>query len=164
MDAFSVVDVTAPPAIITQPASISSIAGGTAAFVVGATGTSPLRYQWFFNGSPLDGQTNKLALLNGVTTAQSGNYYVVITNGFGAVTSAVASLTVDTPESATILSQPYGDTVPVGGYYNFSVVAAGTPPLTYQWFLNDQAITGGTNSNLMLTNVQTTDALSLIHI
>jgi hypothetical protein len=158
MDAFSVVDVTAPPAIITQPASISSIAGGTAAFVVGATGTSPLRYQWFFNGSPLDGQTNKLALLNGVTTAQSGNYYVVITNGFGAVTSAVASLTVGTPESATILSQPYGDTVPVGGYYNFSVVAAGTPPLTYQWFLNDQAITGGTNSNLMLTNVQTTDA------
>ena len=158
MDAFSVVDVTAPPAIITQPASISTIIGGTAAFVVGAIGTSPLKYQWFFDGLPMDGQTNKLVLLNAVTTAQSGNYYVVITNGFGSVTSTVSSLMVNAPESATILSQPCGDTVPVGGYYNFSVVGAGTPPLTYQWYLNGLAITGDTNSNLMLTNVLTTDA------
>jgi len=158
MDAFSVLDASAPPAIVTEPSSVSSIAGGTAAFIVGATGTSPLSYQWFFTNSILDGQTNKLLVLDSLTVGQAGNYQVVIANVFGAATSSIASLLVDASESATILSQPYGDTVPVGGYYNFAVAAAGTPPLTYQWFLDDQAITEATNSNLMLTNVQSTNA------
>jgi hypothetical protein len=158
MDAFSVVDSSAPPSIVNPPASISGIVGGNANFIVGAAGTPPLSYQWFFNGSSLDGQTNKLLALNSLTAEQSGGYRVVITNVFGAVTSAVASLLVDQPFNATILSQPYGDTISVGGYFNFSVVAAGDPPLMYQWFLGSQAINSATNSNLMLTNVQTTDA------
>src|ERR1035438_1663911 len=45
-DAFSVVDASAPPVIVTQPTPASSVAGGTATFSVGATGTSPLSYQW----------------------------------------------------------------------------------------------------------------------
>lgn len=158
MDAFSVVDSSAPPSIVNQPASISGIAGGTAIFIVGAAGTPPLSYHWFFNDSYLDGQTNKLLVLNYLTAEQSGSYRVVITNVFGAVTSAVASLLVDEPFNATILSQPYGDTIPMGGYFNFSVVAAGDPPLMYQWFLDNQAIGSATNSNLMLTNVQASDA------
>ena len=158
MDAFSVVDASAPPVIATQPVSASSTAGGTAAFIVGLTGTSPLYYQWFFNNSPLDGQTNKLLVLDSLATNQAGNYQVIITNVYGAATSTVASLLVEAPVSATILSQPYGDTVPVGGYYNFSVAAGGTPPLTYQWFLNSEPIEGSTNSNLMLTNVQSANA------
>ena len=158
MDAFSVVDSSAPPSIVNPPAPISGIAGGTANFIVGVAGTPPLSYQWFFNGSYLDGQTNKLLVLSSLTTNQSGGYRVVITNAFGAVTSAVASLLVNETFNATILSQPYGDTIPVGGYFNFSVVAAGDPPLTYQWFLDNQAIDSATNGNLMLTNVQTTDA------
>ena len=158
MDAFSVVDATASPVIVTQPASISGFAGGTANFDVGATGTSPLFYQWFFNNSPIDGQTNKLLTLNSLTAGAAGNYLVVVANSFGAATSTVASLLVDDPASATILSEPYGDTVPVGGYFNLGVAAAGPPPLTYQWYLNNVPIAGATNANLMLTNVQTTDA------
>lgn len=158
MDAFSVVDASAPPAIITQPSSISSITGGSAAFIVGTTGTSPLSYQWFFNHSPLSGGTNNVLLMNSLTTYQAGDYQVVITNVFGAVTSTVASLLVDEPLNATILSQPYGDAIPAGGYFNFSVVAAGDPPLTYQWFQDGQPVDGATNNSLMLTNVQSADA------
>jgi hypothetical protein len=158
LDAFSLVDASAPPSIVTQPASVSSFTGGTAAFVVGANGTSPLCYQWFFNNALMDGQTNKTLLLDSLKSERNGNYQVVITNGFGSVTSAVASLVVNGAASATILSQPYGDTVPEGGYFNFGVVAAGTPPLTYQWFQDGQAINDATNSDLMLTNVQPNDA------
>ena len=158
MDAFSVVDASAPPAIVTEPAPISSVAGGTAAFIVGVTGTSPLSYQWFYTNAPLPGQTNKILVLDSLTNGQAGDYLVIITNVFGAATSTVASLRVDDPENATILSQPYGDTVPAGGYYNFSVAAAGTPPLSYQWFRDDQLIPDATSSSLMLTNVQSTNA------
>jgi hypothetical protein len=157
-DAFSVVDVSAPPVIVTQPISASSVGGGTATFSVGATGPSPLSYQWFFNNSPMAEQNGRQLTLNFLTAGAAGNYQVVITNAFGAVTSTVAVLLVDDPGTATILSQPYGDTVPVGGYFNFSVVAAGPPPLTYQWFLNDSAIIGATNGNLMFTNIQMTNA------
>lgn len=158
MDAFSVVDASAPPAIVTEPKSISGISGGSASFVVGVTGTSPMAYQWLFDQSPLNGRTNKVLQLDSLTKSQAGDYQVIITNAYGAITSAVASLVVDEPLNATILSQPYGDTVPVGGYFNFSVVAAGDSPLTYQWYLDNQPVDGATNSSLMLTNVQSTNA------
>lgn len=158
LDAFSVVDASASPTIVTQPESISTIIGGTAVFIVGVNGTLPFSYQWVSNGVPIGGQTNKLLVLDDVTTEEAANYQVIVTNGFGAITSAVASLIVDNPMNATILSQPFGDTVPAGGYFNFSVVAAGTPPLTYQWYLDNEAIAGATKSNLMLTNVQPADA------
>ena len=157
-DAFSVVDVSAPPVIVTQPISASSVGGGTATFSVGASGPSPLSYQWFFNDSPMAGQTGRQLTLNSLTAGAAGDYQVMITNAFGAVTSTVAALLVDDPGTATILSQPYGDTVPVGGYFNLSVVAAGPPPLAYQWFLNNSAIISATNGNLMFTNIQTTNA------
>ncbi|HWH72446.1 MAG TPA: immunoglobulin domain-containing protein, partial [Candidatus Sulfotelmatobacter sp.] len=158
MDAFSVVDLSSPPQIVNEPASISTVAGGTAAFAVGATGSDPLQYQWFFNGAVLAGQTSRYLILESVTTNDSGGYFVTVTNGFGAVTSAPATLYVDAPATPLIVWQPYGDTVPAGGYYSFSVAAAGLPPLTYQWFFHQEALPGATNKTLEFTNVQPAQA------
>lgn len=158
MDAFSVVDASAPPAIVTPPHFISTLVGGTAAFLVGATGTAPLTYQWFFNGAALDGQTSNLLLIPSASTNDVGNYFVVVTNNFGSVTSSVVGLNVDAPIDATILSQPYSDVVPVGGYFAFTVAAAGTPPLGYQWFLNGVSIVNATNNSFALNSVQLTNA------
>jgi hypothetical protein len=154
LDAFSVVDVSDPPKVVTQPASVSSVAGGSASFAVGVTGTGPLQYQWYFQNALIDGANDSQLNLTSLTTNQIGDYRVVITNNFGMATSAVASLLVDVPHGATILFQPYGDTVPAGNDFNFTVVATGTPPLTYQWFFNGTNIDGATNQNLALTNVQ----------
>lgn len=158
MDAFSVVDASAPPEIVTQPASVSTLVGGTASFLVGARGSTPLHYQWCFNQTPLGGENDKRLVLDSVGTNQAGNYSVIVTNGFGAVTSQVASLVVDAPQVATILAQPFGDTVTVGGYFQASVVASGTPPLSYQWFHNDTLVGGATNRSLVLTNIQPADS------
>lgn len=154
MDAFSAVDVSDPPAIVTQPTSLSSVVGGAATFAVGVTGTVPLHYQWYFQGALMDGETGSQLELSSLTTNQIGDYRVVITNNFGMITSAVASLLVNVPVGATILFQPYGDTVPAGNDFNFTVVATGTPPLSYQWFFNDTAVDGATSHTLTLTNVQ----------
>lgn len=82
-----------------------------------------------FNNTSLDGQTNKLLVLNPVTAEQAEDYQVIVTNNFGAMTSSVAALSVDAPFNATLLSQPYGDTVSVGGYFDFTVGTGETPPL-----------------------------------
>lgn len=158
MDAFSVVDLRAPPAILAPPSSISTLIGANALFLVDAAGAMPLHYQWRFNGGPLTNESKPLLTLNLVNASAAGAYTVVITNRFGAITSEVATLTLDAPTNATILVQPYGDLVFAGGFYSFNVVAAGLAPLRYQWFFNGLAIANATNRNLSFTNVSLTNA------
>ena len=146
------------PSIVTQPSTVSTVAGGVAAFIVGANGTAPLSYQWFFNDQPLPGQNAPTLVLDPVTTGDAGTYFVKVSNPLGSVTSASASLLVDAPTNVTILLQPYGGVVPAGSYFNLSVVAAGTPPLSYQWYLNGEALLDGTNRSLLLSNVQLSNA------
>jgi hypothetical protein len=57
-----------------------------------------------------------------------------------------------------IVNQPVGQTVIAGANVSFSVTAGGTPPLSYQWRLEGNALGGATNSALNLDNVQATDA------
>lgn len=68
--------------------------GGTADFSVDAAGNLPLAYQWFFGGAALLGATNSDLQLTNVQFSQAGAYTVVVTNAFGAVTSAPATLVV----------------------------------------------------------------------
>ena len=64
-----------------------SNAGANATFVVAATGSAPLSFQWRRNGAALAGATNAtLALLN-VTPADAGSYTADVTNSAGAITS-----------------------------------------------------------------------------
>jgi len=58
-----------------------------------------------------------------VQTSNAGSYDVVITNALGAVTSAVATLTVWV--SPGISQQPQSRTIPPGADATFSVTASG---------------------------------------
>ena len=88
------------PAVVTPPASQLVQVGSNAMFSVLAPGTSPLDYQWRFNGSPIVGATNNSFTQTNTQFAQAGGYDVVITNFAGSVTSAVAMLTVNRPPMA----------------------------------------------------------------
>jgi len=57
-----------------------------------------------------------------------------------------------------IVRQPAGQTVAAGANATLWVLAAGSPPLAYQWSLNGVDLSGATASALCLTNVQATDA------
>lgn len=82
------------PGITTQPASLSLTVGDPALFSVTATGTAPLHYQWYFNtNTVMSGQTNPLLSFTAQTN-DAGKYSVIITNNYGAITSAVAALTI----------------------------------------------------------------------
>jgi uncharacterized delta-60 repeat protein len=83
------------PAITGQPVSQNTNAGGAAAFSLTASGTAPLDYQWRKAGVAMAGATNASLTLTNVQRADAGCYDVVASNGFGTVTSAVASLTVN---------------------------------------------------------------------
>ena len=85
----------APPAITAQPQNWTNVVGFAATFGVGATGSAPLRYQWYFNTNTLlANRTNATLSFTIASTNDAGGYSAIITNRFGSVTSTVARLTV----------------------------------------------------------------------
>jgi hypothetical protein len=150
------------PAITQQPASLTVTAGQAATFSVMATGTAPLSYQWFMNGTA-SGTNSDTFSIGAATVGQTGAHIdVTVTNAAGAVTSAMAILTVTAAATApTITQQPASETVTAGQAASFSVTATGTAPLSYQWFVNGTA--SGTNSSTF-SIAQTTTAQNGAHI
>jgi hypothetical protein len=121
-----------------------------------ATGT-PLNYQWWFNNTALSAATNGTYSVAAAQLAQSGNYFVVITNLAYAVTSAVATVAVS---NLAILTQPVSVTAGYAQTATFTVAAVGLPPLSYQWRKNGAPLLGATNSTLTLRELQASDAAS----
>jgi hypothetical protein len=157
LDAFSVLWLNAPPEIISQPRSASAFPGYPAAFTVGVRGAEPLSYQWYFAGRAMSGKTSRTFTIDSVSAASAGEYFAVVTNAFGAVTSAPAVLNIEKDASPVIVLQPVGDFVAAGEYFVMYVAAAGTPPLNYRWFRNEQPLADATNRHLIFPAVQAAD-------
>src|ERR1039458_9912386 len=152
--------VYVPAGIATQPSSQTTTQGLNAAFSVVPSGTAPFSYQWCLNGAPLSGATSSALALTNVQTTDAGSYTVVVTNSWGSVTSAVATLTVLVPVG--IATQPQSQAVVVGQSPTFSVSASGTAPFSYQWRFNGTSLAGATKSALTLSNVQSNKAGSYL--
>ena len=126
----------AAPRITTQPADQTVAAGNTATFQVVATGTAPLTYHWHKNGVAIGGATSASFTTGSLTSADSGaTYSVVVSNAAGTATSRAAKLTVS-GTAPSITTQPLDQTVASGKSATFTVVAAGSAPLSYQWRRN----------------------------
>ena len=147
---------TGAPAIGTQPANQSVVAGQTASFSVTATGNGPLTYQWKKNGTDIEGVTTSSHTTDATVLADSGAVFtVVVTNSAGSVTSSGAALTVNAAPPA-ITAQPTAQTITAGQTATFSVTATGTGTLSYQWKKNGTNITGGMGAT---TSIYTTPAM-----
>ena len=80
------------PYIITQPISASVNAGTAFTNTVVVHGSATLSYQWYTNGVAFGGQIGASLILNPVVAGDaSTNYYMVVKNNYGSVTSAVVS-------------------------------------------------------------------------
>ncbi len=145
------------PILVTQPQVQIVDAGANVSFTASALGSWPLSYQWFIGDSPISNGINATLTLTGVQPAQAGSYHVVVTNAYGAAVSSNALLTVLTyPPTLTL--QPKSVTTYEGRTATFTAKAAGTAPLSYQWFFNGAALPGKTTTALTLANVQSNNA------
>jgi sugar lactone lactonase YvrE len=157
-----------PPAIISQPQSLTITNGSPASFSVTVSGTTPLGCQWQMNGinltdgGEISGSANTNLVLSAARMGDAGNYTVIITNAWGCVTSTVATLAVVSPP--VITQTPASLIVGVGGAANFKVTASGTAPLGYQWRMNRMNLTdggeisGSGTTNLVLSATALSDA------
>jgi hypothetical protein len=106
--------VTAPT-ISTQPANQTIIAGQTATFSVLAAGTAPLSYQWQKGTTVIAGAGSASYTTPAATLADSGSQYsVIVSNSAGTITSAGATLTVNSATSATDVLTYHNDIARTG--------------------------------------------------
>ena len=150
--------VLIPPTITTNPTNLTVATGSSPVFSVTAGGSAPLQYQWYLGdtNTPLADATNATLTLNTVDAADAGSYFVVVTNSVGIATSLAATLTVLGPP--VIGSQPESQAVTVSNNATFTVVVAGSAPLTYKWFFNTNTPVGVNSNLLALPNVQASNA------
>jgi hypothetical protein len=168
----AVINVLIPARIVQHPASIVTRFGSTNfatwghtfsnfTFVVSASSSSPLRYQWRFNGVDIFGATNSVLVVSNATLADAGTYDASVTDALGTLQSAPATLTIHIP--VFILQPPSPVTAVVGDTVHFVVNAAGTDPIGYRWRRNGINIyptNGGITpfTSLTINNVQPSNA------
>src|SRR6266446_6535310 len=154
------------PSVATQPTSQTVMAGQTASFSVAATGSAPLSYQWRKNSGAVSGATSSSYTTPATTSSDNGaQFTVLVSNTAGTVTSSAATLTVNAaPVAPTITAQPISQTVTAGQTATFTVVAAGTAPLGYQWQKNGANIAGATSTSYTTPATTTTDSGSTFRV
>ncbi|MFM8357401.1 MAG: immunoglobulin domain-containing protein, partial [Verrucomicrobiota bacterium] len=120
-----------------------------------ATGSAPLAYQWRRDGVDIPGATGPSFEKSGATPADSGNYSVRVANAAGSAESAPAALLVLAPP--VITRQPAPLTLLAGLAATFTVEAAGSGTLTYQWFREEVALEGASGPVLNLSSLLVSD-------
>lgn len=90
-------------------------------------------------------------------TIANGRLYAIGTVGADATSLPVPYASVAISIPPTITTQPTSVTAADGSSTSFSVTATGAGTLTYQWFLNGNAIAGATASSYSLPTVRSTD-------
>ena len=89
---------------------------------------------------------------NNVSASNAGSYTVVITNLYGSVTSAVATLVVQAPP--VITAPPASQVAVAGSSPIFSVTVAGSGPFGYSWYFDiTNLLQSGASSTLALADV-----------
>lgn len=88
--------VVDPPVIQQQPQSLTVTAPAIATFTVYASGTYPMTYQWYKNGTAITGAREYSYSTTETSTADTGaQFTVIVRNAAASVTSAPATLTVN---------------------------------------------------------------------
>jgi len=138
-------------------------AGTVVTFTATTSGASPLYYQWQFNnGSGFNNiagvNTNTLVLNTAITNA--GSYQLVLTNSYGAVTSAPVTLTVSAASISQVTVSP-ANNVFAGTPVTLAASVSGAPPLYLQWqFNNGSGFSNipGASTNTLVLNTATTNS------
>jgi alpha-tubulin suppressor-like RCC1 family protein len=118
-----------------------------------AVSAVPLAYQWMRAGTNVPGGTNATLLYATAQSTDAGIYHLVVTNSFGALTSAPAMLTI-LPSQPNFLAQPTNLIAVLGSNATFTAALSSPWATTYQWLFNGTNLPNATNVSLTISNVQ----------
>jgi acid phosphatase len=119
------------PRITIQPTNATVTVGQPATFIVAATGTAPLLYQWSRNRSAIAGATAASYTITATRATDNGaTFSATVTNAISAVTSNNAVLTMRAP-TLTISTSGLPNGVVGSAYSTLLHASGGTSPYTW---------------------------------
>jgi alpha-tubulin suppressor-like RCC1 family protein len=148
------VNAAVAPAVFDLPATLTLEYGYNLNLSGTYTGTAPISFQWNKDGVAIADQINAYFSKSYVTTADSGQYTVTLTNMAGSATSSAVAVVVNPAVPPAVTQQPFDQTVIVGDPVTLSVGVTGTAPFTYQWYFNDAVIPGEVSVTLGIASAQ----------
>ncbi|MCF7668604.1 MAG: immunoglobulin domain-containing protein [Verrucomicrobia bacterium] len=142
--------------IVEQPERRVKPVGERAEFSINAKSSVALDYQWFFRGSPIEGETNATLVIDSIEADDAGTYQVLVMNDMTSRASIPVTLSVI--EEPVLTEQPEEDSVlPVGSSVTFEVDAESLAPLEFQWLKDGEKLEGATNAALKLSDLTVKD-------
>ena len=141
------------PAITQQPRTQAELQGTRITLEVVATGSPPLKYQWYRGYTILNGQTGAQLVIPSLQPADVNSYTVKVSNEVGSVTSALAYLNILSPPQ--LLRSPKSGAVAPGNPLTLEVTPDG--PITsfsIRWLKDGKALVSASGPQLRLDNVQ----------
>ena len=138
------------PVVSSQPADVSHCAGTNASFSFSASGTDPLFYQWYKNGTNLSGQTNSQFSISSSQLSDSGMYYCIASDICGNISSSAATLNINNPP--VITSQTPDRIKCTRDSVMFkTTISNQISACSYQWSKDGNDITGATKSSYLIS-------------
>jgi hypothetical protein len=143
------VTVNAALSVTISPASVTLDVGQSQLLTANPVGgTLPLAYQWYLGGVPVQGATSAVWTF---VPESAGTYaiYVVVTDGASvAQNNQSSTLQVTVNSAPSVAISPSSVTLDVGQSQTFTAsVSGGTASFSYQWYLNNSAVSGATSSS-----------------
>ncbi|MFZ3093759.1 immunoglobulin domain-containing protein [Methanothrix sp.] len=135
-------DIISSPDILVQPKSLETCEGAAATFSVKASGGEPLEYQWYKDGTEIEGATSNAYSIPVASPSDRGSFWVQVRNNCSQIESnAVVLDIIAKPE---ILVPPRSQKICQGKAVTFAVQVESSKPLSYQWFKDGIEIPGAT--------------------
>ncbi len=151
-----------PLSVSISPTSVVMDVGQSVTFVSSVSGgTTPHTYQWYLDDAPVSSATAPTWTFF-PTSPGTYEVYMNVTDTVGMTAqSNTVSVTVNPPLTVSI--SPTTIVMNLGQSVTFqSTISGGTPPYTYQWYLNDIAIPDATSYNWIFT--PTSSGFYLVHL
>lgn len=154
-------------ATITMPEDQSVVAGGTLTIdpTVNEQSDYTQTFQWYKNDQKLDGQTNKTLTIENVAADHAGTYTLEVTTAIDGVekaksTSAGCEVTVMAQPTSATIEMPESQSVAVGEQLTITPTVSEQSGYTqtYQWFKDNEELSGKTDKILTIDKAALTDA------
>jgi len=140
-----------PLSVTISPVSASILVGQSVTFTSTVSGgIPPYSYQWYVNGTDVEDATSQSWKFTPITPGTYIIHLNVMDSAQQTAKSNTATVTVAPQLMASI--SPTTASILVGQSVTFtSTVSGGYPPYSYQWYLNDNPVSGATSSTWVFT-------------
>jgi hypothetical protein len=93
-----------PPVVQSEPGDVRANIGDNVTLAASVTGSSPLQFQWLYNGAPLAGKISANLQISNVQLTNAGTYTLTASNKYDKTISRAAALIVNRPPTIAMVN------------------------------------------------------------